>query len=56
MSEMSAYKTLVGKCKGKRQHGRPRRRCEFKMDVGGIGSEGVTDFNWLRIGTSGGLL
>jgi hypothetical protein len=48
----NAYRILVGKPEGKRPLGRPRRRWvdNIKMDLGEIGS------NWLRIGTSGGLL
>jgi hypothetical protein len=50
------YKVLVGKPEGKSPLGRPRRRWEdrTRMDlrntVWGIG------FDWLRIGTDGGLL
>jgi hypothetical protein len=53
--ERRVYKVLVGKPEGKRPHERPRRRWEdgIRMDIretGGIG------FDWLRIGTGGGLL
>jgi hypothetical protein len=54
------YRILVGKPEGKRPLGRPRRRWvdDIKMDLRGIGWDGVvwTGWNWLRIGTSGGLL
>jgi hypothetical protein len=33
-----------------------RRRYEFKIDVVEIGSEGVTGFNWFKIGPGGRLL
>jgi hypothetical protein len=53
----NAYRILVGKSEGKRPLGRPRRRWvdNIKMDLrwdGKVWSES----NWLRIGTSGGLL
>jgi hypothetical protein len=51
----NSYKILVGE-HGKKTLGRPRRRWEYNigMDlrVGGCG----TEFIWLWIGTSGGLL
>jgi hypothetical protein len=45
----NAYRILVEKPEGKRPLGRPRRRWvdNIKMDLRS---------NWLRIGTSGGLL
>jgi hypothetical protein len=46
------YKVLVGKPEGKRPHGRPRRR----WDQNGDWLEGLTGFDWLRIGTGGELL
>jgi hypothetical protein len=48
----------VGKPEGKKPLGRPRRRWvdNIKMDLGEIGWDGRTGSNWLRIGTSGGLL
>jgi hypothetical protein len=52
------YKVLVGKPEGKRLLGRPRRRWEdrMRMDRREI-VEGVwIGFDWLRIGTGGGLL
>jgi hypothetical protein len=56
----NAYRILVGKREGRRPLGRLRRRWvdNFKMDLGEIGWDGVvwTGSNWLRIGTSGGLL
>jgi hypothetical protein len=53
-----AYKILVGKPEGKRPLGRPRRRWvdNIKMDLREIGGVVWTGWNWLRIGTSGGLL
>jgi hypothetical protein len=55
-----AYRILVGKPEGKRPLERPRRRWvdNIKMEVKEIGWDGVvwTGSNWLRIGTSGGLL
>jgi hypothetical protein len=51
----NAYSILVGKPEGKRPLGRPRRRWvdNIKMYLREIGWDGI---NWLRIGTSGGLL
>jgi hypothetical protein len=51
----NAYRILVEKPEGKRPLGRPRRRWvdNIKMDLGEIGWDGR---DWLRIGTSGGLL
>jgi hypothetical protein len=50
--ERKVYKVLVGKPERKRPLGRPRRRWEAgtRMDLREIG------FDWLRIGTCGGLL
>jgi hypothetical protein len=51
----NAYRILVGKPERKRPLGRPRRRWvdSIKMDL----REMVwTGLNWLRTGTSGGLL
>jgi hypothetical protein len=60
MGETNAYRILVGKPEGKRPLGRPRRRWadDIKMDLREIGWDGMvwTGSNWLRIGTSGGLL
>jgi hypothetical protein len=52
------YRVLVGRPKGKRQLGRPRRRWEdnIKMDLREIGSMGRSGFGCLSIGSSGGLL
>jgi hypothetical protein len=53
------YRMLVGKPEGKRQLGRQRRRWvdNIKIDLTEIGWDGLwTGSNWLRIGTSGGLL
>jgi hypothetical protein len=55
----NVYRVLVGKLKGKRPLGRPRRRWEdgIKMDLREIGWRGVwSGFTWLRIGIVGGLL
>jgi hypothetical protein len=56
----NAYRILVGKPEGKKPLGRPRRRWvgNIKTDLREIGWDGVvwTGSNWLRIGTSGGLL
>jgi hypothetical protein len=56
----NAYRILVGKPEGKRPLERPRRRWmdNIKMDLIEIGWDGMvwTGSNWLRIGTSGGLL
>jgi hypothetical protein len=61
----NAYSIFVGKLKGKRPLGRPRRRWvnNIKMDLREIGWDGMgwdgmiwTGSIWLRIETSGGLL
>jgi hypothetical protein len=56
--EIKLYKVLVGKPEGKRPLGRPRRRRDdrIRMDLREIGLDGVIGFDWLRIGTGGGLL
>jgi hypothetical protein len=57
--ERKLYKVLVGKPEGKRPLGRPRRRCEdgIRMDLRETGLGGVwIGFDWLRIGTGGGML
>jgi hypothetical protein len=56
--ERKLYKVLVGRPKGKRQLGSPRRRWEdgMKMDLREIGLGVWIGFDWLRIGTGGGLL
>jgi hypothetical protein len=58
--ERKLYKVLVGKPEGNRPLGRPRRRWEdvIRMNLRetGLGGGGWIGFNWLRIGTSGGLL
>jgi hypothetical protein len=53
-----AYRALVGKPKGRRSLGRPRRRWEdnIKMDLREVGWGARTGSIWLRIGTGGGLL
>ena len=52
------YKVTVGKPKGKRPLGRPRRRWKdnIKMDLQEVGCGGMTGSSWLRIGTGGGHL
>jgi hypothetical protein len=54
----NAYRILVGKPEEKRPLGRPRHRWvdNIKMDLREIGWMLWTGSNWLRIGTSGGLL
>jgi hypothetical protein len=56
--ERKVYKDLVGKPEGKRPLERPR--CRWKDGIRkslGVISWGVwSGFNWLRIGTGGGLL
>jgi hypothetical protein len=56
--ERKVYKVLVGKSKGKRSLGRPRRRWEngIRMDLREIGLGVWIGFGWLRTGTGGGLL
>jgi hypothetical protein len=57
--ERTVYKVLVGKPEGKRPFERPRRRWEdgIRMDLRENGLGGVwIIFDWLRIGTGGGLL
>jgi hypothetical protein len=51
----NAYRILVGKLEGKRPLGIPRCRWvdNIKIDLTEIGWDGM---DWLRIGTSGGLL
>jgi hypothetical protein len=56
--ERKVCKVWVGKPEGKRPLGRPRRGWEngIRMDFRQIGlGEGI-GFDWLRIGTGGGLL
>jgi hypothetical protein len=52
------YKFLVGKLKGKKPLGRPKRRWEdgIKMDLRELGWGVWSGFTWLRIGIVGGLL
>jgi hypothetical protein len=58
--ERKLYKVLVGKPEGKRQLGRPRRRWEDGIRIdhreNGLGGGVWIGFDWLRIGTGGGLL
>jgi hypothetical protein len=51
----NAYRILVGKPEGKRPLGRPRCRWvdNIKMDLRGIGLDGVDWIVMARIGTSG---
>jgi hypothetical protein len=49
MGEMrNAYKILVGKCKGKRSHGRRNRICEDNFNVGIIGI-GLKSADWINL-------
>jgi hypothetical protein len=54
----NAYRILVGNPEGKRLLRRPDHRWEdnIRMDLREIGEKLWTEFIWLRIGTSGGLL
>jgi hypothetical protein len=58
--ERKVYKVLEGKPEGERRLGRPRRRWDdgIRMDVREtcLGGGGLIGFDWLRIGTGGGLL
>jgi hypothetical protein len=56
--EIKLYKVLVGKPEGKRPLGRPKRRWEdgIRMDLRETGLGVWIGFDWLRIGTGGGLL
>jgi hypothetical protein len=56
--ERKLYKVLVGKPEEKRPLGKPRRRWEdeIRMDLREIGLGVWIGFDWLRIGTGGGLL
>jgi hypothetical protein len=51
------YSILVGRPEGKRPLGRTRSRWEdnIKMDLREIGIDRRTGFNWLKVGSSGGL-
>jgi hypothetical protein len=52
------YRVLVGRPEGKRPLESPTLRWKdnIKMDLREIGINGRTGFNWLRIGSIGGLL
>ena len=52
------YRVSMGKPKGRRPLGRPRRRWEdnIKMDLQEVGCGVWTGSSWLRIGTGGGHL
>jgi hypothetical protein len=52
------YRVLGGRPDWKRPLVRPRSKWEdnIKMDLREIGIDGRTGFDWLRIGSSGGLL
>jgi hypothetical protein len=54
----NVYRVLVGKPKGKRPLGRPRRRWKdgIRVDLGQIGWAMWSGFAWLRIGTGDELL
>jgi hypothetical protein len=56
--ERKVFKVLVGKPKGKRPLGRPRRMWEdrVRMDLRETGLGVWIGFDWLRTGTGGGLL
>jgi hypothetical protein len=56
--ERKMYKVLVGDPEGKSPLGRPRYRWEdgIRMDLRVIGSGVWIVFDWLRIGTGGGML
>jgi hypothetical protein len=56
--ERKVYNILVVKPEGKRPLGRPRRRWEdgIRMDLREIGWGVWIGFDWLRVGSSGGLL
>jgi hypothetical protein len=56
--ERKLYMVLVGKPEGKRPLVRARRRWEdgIRMDLREIGLEVWIGFDWLWIGTGGGLL
>jgi hypothetical protein len=56
--ERKVYKVLVVKLEGKRSLGRPRHRWEdgIRMDLRETGLGLWIGFDWLRIGTGGGLL
>jgi hypothetical protein len=52
------HKVLIEKSEGRRPLGRPRHRWNdgIRMDLREIGWGIWSGFNWLRIGTGGGLL
>jgi hypothetical protein len=56
--ERKLHDILVGKPEGKIPFGRPRHRWEagIRMDLRGIDLGVWIGFDWLRIGTGGGLL
>jgi hypothetical protein len=56
--ERKLYKVLVEKPKGKRPLRRPRHRWEdgIRMDLRETGLGVWFGFEWIRIGTDGGLL
>jgi hypothetical protein len=56
--ERKVYKVLVGKPEGKRPLGRPKRRCVdgIRRDRREIGVGVWIGFDWLRMGTGGGML
>jgi hypothetical protein len=56
--ERKVYRVLVGKPKGKRPLGRPRRRWEvgIRMDLREMAEVVWIGFDWLRLGIGGELL
>jgi hypothetical protein len=48
MHGRGVYRALIGRPEGKRQQGRPRRRCEdnIKLDVREIG---IDEANWIQL-------
>jgi len=56
--KIGVYRGWVGKPKGKRPLGRPRRKWEdnIKMDLQEVVCGVWTGWSWLRIGTDGGHL
>jgi hypothetical protein len=57
-TKRNVCRILVGKSEGTRPLGTPRRRWvnNINIDYGKTGWDGVDWIEWLRIGTSGGLL
>jgi hypothetical protein len=55
MEERKLYKVLMGKPKGNRPHGRPRK-AGIRMDLRENSWGAWIGFDWLRTGTDGELL